>query len=269
MNTLKHLKILKNRKQFAVFHNKLVVYKITNIISGKCYIGITSRIKRRIYEHIKYSEEESHKLACYLHKAIKKHGLENFSFEVVKVCENTKNLSIAEQFYIKKFNSSNDSFGYNLTDGGERNVPNDITILKKIASSHKVGVAKYTLKGSLVQVYDSVMQASRENKVPNNDIHRSHKKGWSLGGFLYRKFTDKPQNKINAFFSRRGDNLKKDSFSGENRIKCQLISKKDNKIKFNANSILELSRVCGIHTSQLHKIFNHPNHKKWKLVKST
>jgi len=269
VNTLKHLKTLKNRKPFSVYHGKLVVYKITNIISGKCYIGITSRIKRRIYEHIKYSEEESHKLACYLHRAIKKHGLENFIFEIIEICSDNKTLSKREEFFIKKFKSCNDSFGYNLTQGGERSIPNDITILKKIASSHKVGVAKYSLEGLLIKIYDSVMQASRENNIPDTDIHRCHRNLWSRNGFLYRKFKSEPLKTISSFESNRGKNLKTDGFQGKNSIKCQLISKKDNKIKFNANSILELSKICGIHTGQLHKIFNHSNHKKWKLVKLT
>ena len=58
------------------------IYKITNQLNNKCYIGQTTDYKRRFQEHknLGYGVEEN-KLLYY---AIKKYGIENFSFEVIE-----------------------------------------------------------------------------------------------------------------------------------------------------------------------------------------
>lgn len=89
------------------------IYKITNKINGKCYIGQSNDIKRRWKEHrSKYSWKTNH----VIYRAFKKYGFENFTFEIVEECE-IELLSEKEIYYISKFNTYND--GYNETAGGE------------------------------------------------------------------------------------------------------------------------------------------------------
>lgn len=269
MNTLKDLKILKNRKRFNIYAGKRIVYKIWNIISNKCYIGVTSRIKRRIYEHTRYSEIEESPLTCYLHNSIRKNGPQNFVFEVIRNnIKNDEELDRLEIFYIKKFKSNNSEFGYNLTSGGGRGIPNDITILKKIASSHKVQVAKYDVYGKFICEYESVKEASRQNNISDTDIHRCSRKDWTRNGYMYKKFKDKPLLQIEPFKNNRGINLVNgDGFQGKNKIKCKLFNKKTNLVEFEANSLEELSDKSGLHTTTLHRIYSNERHKKWKLIK--
>ena len=90
------------------------IYKITNLINGKCYIGKTkheSIIRWRV--HINGYHPSS-----LIHKAIEKYGVENFSFEIIEKEVQESLLNDLEMFYISKFNSKipND---YNLTDGGD------------------------------------------------------------------------------------------------------------------------------------------------------
>lgn len=269
MITLSHLKIIKNRKIFNKLVGQRIVYKITNLINKKCYIGVTSRIKRRIYEHTRYSEIENSPLTCYLHNSIKKYGCDNFIFEVIhESIKNDEELNKLEIYYIKKFQSNNSKYGYNLTSGGERGIPNDITILKKIASSHKTKVAKYDLNGSFICEYESVKEASRQNNIPDTDIHRCHKNKWSRNNFLYQKFIKNAPLKIRPYTSNKGKNLVNgDGFQGKNKIKCQLFNKKTNLVEFEAESLEELSNKSGLHTTTLHRIYDNESHKKWKLIK--
>ena len=96
----------------------MLIYKITNILNNKCYIGQTSYIlERRINLHLK---EVKYKTNSPLYNSINKYGLENFKWEIITICNSKKELDEKEKYYIKFFNSKKPN-GYNLTDGGEGN----------------------------------------------------------------------------------------------------------------------------------------------------
>ena len=111
-----------------------VIYKITNKINGKLYVGQTGqKLSKRIYKHKYYSKKGSPGLGA----AIAKYGWENFSVEVVEICP-VEQLNEREKFYIVKFNSKAPN-GYNLTDGGEGHAgcsPSEET-RTKISASNK------------------------------------------------------------------------------------------------------------------------------------
>lgn len=93
------------------------VYKITNKVNNKVYIGITSKgISARWKEHI-YSAE--HDCPFKLHRAIRKYGKENFSVELIDFANSWEELTKKEQQYISEYNSLQDEFGYNMTEGGD------------------------------------------------------------------------------------------------------------------------------------------------------
>lgn len=89
------------------------IYKITNNINGKSYIGQTTDYKRRFQEHrqLGYGSEQN-KLLYY---AFKKYGIENFSFEVIE--DKTPNYNEREKYWIAYYDSFEN--GYNMTEGGE------------------------------------------------------------------------------------------------------------------------------------------------------
>ena len=88
------------------------IYKITNKVNGKSYIGKSVDIEKRFNEHKKYQSDKNKTL----YKAIKKYGVENFSFEIIDIC-GKEELDEKEIYYIKKFNTL--GFGYNMTIGGD------------------------------------------------------------------------------------------------------------------------------------------------------
>lgn len=93
------------------------IYKIKNLINGKVYIGQSVDIQYRFNNH--KSESFNPKSNAYdtaIHRAIRKYGIENFSFEIVEECEQ-ENLRDREIYWISHYGSFGN--GYNLTSGGE------------------------------------------------------------------------------------------------------------------------------------------------------
>lgn len=92
------------------------VYKITNSINGKVYIGQSINIEERWRDH----RADYLRSDVILYRAMRKYGLENFSFEVLEECS-IEELDEKEIFYINEYNSyicSPNSQGYNMTLGG-------------------------------------------------------------------------------------------------------------------------------------------------------
>ena len=106
------------------------IYKITNNINNKIYIGKTNRdISTRFQEHIDSSNSiNSPSYNYHLHRAFRKYGIENFSID--KIEEVSEELiNERERYWIKYYDSYNN--GYNLTLGGEGNlIYKDEDILK-------------------------------------------------------------------------------------------------------------------------------------------
>ena len=78
-----------------------ILYKITNLINGKCYIGQTKDYDKRMLVHIKYGNNYS-----LVHKAIKKYGVDSFMFERLAILED-RLIDETEVKAIKIFNSLN------------------------------------------------------------------------------------------------------------------------------------------------------------------
>ena len=90
------------------------IYKITNKINGKIYIGQTNlTVEKRFSEHIRASYLEKNKNRP-LYIAFNQYGVSNFTLETV---EETDNPNEREKYWINYFDSFNN--GYNATKGGE------------------------------------------------------------------------------------------------------------------------------------------------------
>lgn len=95
------------------------IYKIENKINGHCYIGQSINIIQRWKDHRKEAKDiYSDKKEYPLYKAIRKYGIENFSFEILEECK-VEELNKKEIYYIEKYNSFHN--GYNQTPGGDSN----------------------------------------------------------------------------------------------------------------------------------------------------
>ena len=118
---------------------KIGIYEIKNNLNGLVYIGQTNDWERRVSEHKRrYNNKTPKSERSYLYRAIRKYGLENFSFFLIKECS-IEELNDLEIRYIKE----KDSFynGYNMTEGGQNDHPNrkvtleDVIYLRKLYDS--------------------------------------------------------------------------------------------------------------------------------------
>jgi group I intron endonuclease len=96
----------------------MVIYKTTNKINGKSYIGQTTwSLDKRKYFHIYNALSKRDNI--YFHKAIRKYSEENFIWEVITKCNSLEELNKAEVEMIEKYNTFEN--GYNLSLGGSSN----------------------------------------------------------------------------------------------------------------------------------------------------
>ena len=73
------------QKYFSNKEKGGVIYKITNTLDGKFYIGSTNNLIKRYYTHINHIR--TNKATCVkLIRAVLKHGEDNFTFEILREC---------------------------------------------------------------------------------------------------------------------------------------------------------------------------------------
>ena len=141
-----------------------LIYKYTNLINSKIYIGqTTTSLEERDKKHI-YGNN------MYIDKAIKKYGRENFLLEVVEDNIPIEELDNKEIYYIKQFSSNVSGIGYNQTRGGNNTINSILStdIVENIIEDIKNGenfkniAEKYNV--SIYTIYDINNGKSHYNK---------------------------------------------------------------------------------------------------------
>ena len=132
---------------------KKYIYKITNLINGKIYIGQTNNPKRREREHFSLNPSilEGNKNKV-LYNAMLKYGVQNFTFEIIE--DKCENYNEKEKFWIQYLNTLI-PFGYNMTEGGEEppvfhgekhpmaiHFSEDIKTIRELLSTTKLSISE-------------------------------------------------------------------------------------------------------------------------------
>lgn len=107
------------------------IYKTTNRINGKVYIGQ--------HKHSRY-DEKYFGSGTLLKRAIAKYGIENFDNIMIDTCVSKDDMDKKEIKYIKEFNSTNNEKGYNLMTGGQGG---DITGFLKESGTYEEWRSKF------------------------------------------------------------------------------------------------------------------------------
>jgi group I intron endonuclease len=133
------------------------IYKITNIITNKCYIGETKeKMPETRWKQHKRTIEKG--IGCpALQNAVKKYGIDNFTFKVLIICFDEERFKF-EKEYIKKFNSIAPN-GYNLTKGGEGG-----GFYGKKHSQETINKISNTLKNKYINNNDLRKNVTEKNK---------------------------------------------------------------------------------------------------------
>lgn len=141
------------------------IYKITNKLNKKVYIGQSVNIEVRFKDH-KSKQKRDREPDSHLYRAIEKYGLENFTFEVLEECS-VLELNGKESYYIKLLKSNDKKFGYNRTEGGD---------------SHSIGENNGR---ALLQEEDVInIRKLRSQFKTRNEVYELYKDKITLNGFL-------------------------------------------------------------------------------------
>ena len=95
----------------------LIIYKITNTINNKIYIGKTKKLlQQRWAVHQSHAKNPNMRVGkSYFHNAIRKYGVDAFLVEILDASSKTqKDLANLETLYIKKYRSYLPEIGYNI-----------------------------------------------------------------------------------------------------------------------------------------------------------
>ena len=135
------------------------IYKITNTINGKCYVGKTIHsIEKRWNEHCRDARKESNEKRP-LYSAIRKYGIEYFTIEQLEECSIT-DLSDREVYWIETLGSF--KYGYNATTGGDGKPYIDRQLVVKLYEKYR----KSNVVSELMNIsHCSVLQVLKEQNV--------------------------------------------------------------------------------------------------------
>lgn len=157
------------------------IYKITNLKNNKCYIGQSVNINERFTSHKWYLKNNRH-VNIKLQRAWNKYGEDNFKFEIIEEC-NKEVINEREIYFIKHFNACS-SKGYNLTYGGNSEIPSEETKIKM--SKAQTG-----------------KKSTKETRLKLSLSHIGQKSSF---GMLGKKATDETKNKLSESSKKQYEN---------------------------------------------------------------
>lgn len=133
-----------------------IVYKTTNLINGKVYVGV-HRTNPDIFDGyigcgVSHKDKKKNKKG--FPKAVQKYGYENFKRETLFIYEDSE--EGMKQAYAKEAEIVNIDWvkspnNYNLTVGGRFTVYNNL----------KKEIAQYTIDGKFIRTWESISEAER------------------------------------------------------------------------------------------------------------
>lgn len=144
----------------------MIIYKTTNLINGKYYIG---KDEKNNPEYLGSGK--------ILKQSISKHGVTNFKKEILEACKTKEELNEREVYWINALSAT--TLGYNITDGGT----GGRTKFNKIYQFDK--------SGALIKEWDSAAEINRVLKFHQSSILKACKgKLLSVNGFIW-SYNDK------------------------------------------------------------------------------
>ena len=195
---------------------KGIIYKYTNQVNNKVYIGQTINEYKRKYAH----KHTLNSWRSYFHNAIKKYGYDKFVYEIleeiddVDVKELKIKLDTLEQKYISVYKSNDPDFGYNLTLGGggtlglkqskESNLKRSKAHKAKCKTltkeqvvflqscnkhdylAHHICVNKFTKDGKFLERFETLKDAAKSVNGNYNSLSKAIKRDSVFKGYIWK-----------------------------------------------------------------------------------
>ena len=177
------------------------VYKYTNLVNGKVYVGQTCQtLKARAQSNgINYSQNPR------FYKDIKEFGWDNFKGEILIDNLNHFQADYYEAYYIKLYQSTDESFGYNISSGAHTPIVDCVReILSEKAKERYKDPTKNPMYGKK-HSEESLKKMSEAKKGKNNPMYgvsmskesiEKRKRTNEIRGYTYdkHKWTDEERS---------------------------------------------------------------------------
>lgn len=220
------------------------IYKITNKMNGKVYIGQTKKtIEERFQEHLKKAKIHTNR---YLYDAMNKYGCENFIVSQIEKCPDN-NLDEREIFWIAFYQSNNKLYGYNMTAGGGGgntwiNNPHKEETSKKLSQANKG--KKHKMSNEWKQ---NVIQANKEKKtiqINKDEFEKDIKNFMSIEDICkkYNLGRKTFYNKCKTFFGKTPTEIRGDKLTHSNTMKIAIDKKQLHQLLLQEKSLEEMAQ---------------------------
>lgn len=155
------LVLVKWATEWELNNLKGIIYKIINLINGKCYIGKALNTFRKRYRGLKWWEKTH---SFLLKRAIEKYGLKNFKVEILSHSNSKQILPYLEDFYATQFNAYAPD-GYNIIDCLTQIRYGDIAKRNKF----KTYLIKEIKTGKIIEI-NNLNEFCISNKIKRNSL---------------------------------------------------------------------------------------------------
>jgi len=160
------------------------IYKITNLINNKLYIGSSNNIEKRKIAHFSLLKRNKHH-SIYLQNSYNKYGKNAFKFEIIELCSK-EDLFLKEQFYVDFYISYKPLYGYN-----------EAAIIK--SSKRYNPVYQYDINGNFVKKWESATLVATNFNRDITLVHRACKKEGALFENFQWSYENNKNKIINLF----------------------------------------------------------------------
>lgn len=167
----------------------MIIYKTTNLINGKFYVGKDSKNDPFYFGS-----------GALLNVAIKKYGKDNFKKEILEEVSSIEILDIREIYWINELNSADRNIGYNITPGGTggntyANNPNYDNIIEKLKKRKHTEETKKKISENNWQKKNigpmSGIKWSNERRLKHNQHY-----DYNPGPFANKNHSDETKERI-------------------------------------------------------------------------
>lgn len=234
----------------------MIIYKTTNLVNGKIYIGQDSK-----------NNPEYLGSGKIIKRAILKYGKENFKKEILDFCKDKIQLDEREKYWIKTFNSVED--GYNISEGGNGCLgckqsfeTREKRRLKNIGDKNPM-YGKILPKETLDKRSEKVKKEGTFKGKNNPNFKYNINREDLYENFIIKNKTIKEVSKIyNCSIDVINDNLRKHNIYKEKSNIYKLDIDEINRMLLNKFSLVQIGLFYGCSNKIIHKfIKNHRNGK--------
>jgi group I intron endonuclease len=249
-----------------------IVYLIICAISGKKYVGQTTRMLDKRWEEHKYNAFMKQDGSA-IYSAMRKYGLENFKIKPVAYANNQNELDHRETYYIKLFNTLTPN-GYNLLSGGSFGKHSEIS-KQKMSKAKKGRIVTESQRLAVSKAHKGKV-TSQKTKIKMSLAQKGRNKGIKLSEETKKKISLAQKGEKNGFFGKK--HTEESGLKISKKLKGRKLSPKhrsnlvipDNKIKIVCNetgqifsSYTEASNILSVSISSISLFFSN----KQKSVK--